>query len=162
MIALLFSVGSDRYALPASAILEVLPLVALKRVPPAPPCLAGLLNDHGAAVPVVDVCVLIGGLPCKRSLSSRVVLAKYLVAGARFEPLGLMIERATEMTHIDPAALIPAKIDVPAAPYLGKLNPHGAELVQLVDVTRLLSDTARDLLYPHHEDVPCPAGPGAH
>jgi chemotaxis-related protein WspB len=151
MIALLFSVGADRYALPARDIVEVLPLVALKRVPPAPPYLAGLLNYHGAAVPVIDLNLLMNGRACERSLSSRILLTRYRVSETRIERLGLMVERAVETANIDPDALISPGIGVPGAPYLGKLALRGGELAQLVQAEQLLSESARALLYPEEE-----------
>ena len=44
MLFLLFELGRDRYALDALQVAEVLPLLALKEMPLAPPGVAGLLN----------------------------------------------------------------------------------------------------------------------
>ena len=63
MLFLMFRVGSDRYALDASRVVEVLPLVGLTKVLRAPAGVAGTLNYHGEFVPVVDVSTVIMGRP---------------------------------------------------------------------------------------------------
>jgi len=50
MLFLLFQLGQDRYALEASRVIEVLPLVSLKRIPQAPRGVAGLFNYRGRPV----------------------------------------------------------------------------------------------------------------
>ena len=63
MLFLLFELGHDRYALDVRQIAAVLPLVAVKRIPRAPPAVEGLLNYRGAPVPVIDVSQLTLGRP---------------------------------------------------------------------------------------------------
>ncbi len=159
MLAVLFSVDSDRYALEAKDIIEVLPLVALKRVPPAPPYLAGLLNYHGTSVPVIDLNLLMTGTPCRKALSSRILLAQYHLPDGCLKPLGLMAEEATETARIDPDSLRPSEII--STPYLGKLAVHGAKMVQLVHPEELLTDAARALLYPDRMEESQLANPRA-
>lgn len=55
-----FRVGRQHYALPLSAVLQVVRLPALTVVPGAPPTLCGLLNLRGSFVPVLDGRVLLG------------------------------------------------------------------------------------------------------
>ena len=58
MLFLLFQIGKDRYALEASRVVEVVPLLALKELPQAPKGVAGLFNYRGALVPAVDLSEL--------------------------------------------------------------------------------------------------------
>ncbi len=71
MLFILFQLGSDRYALPAGQVAEVLPLVALKALLGAPAGVAGLIDYRGTAVPVIDLSALALGRPaalrCLRS-----------------------------------------------------------------------------------------------
>ena len=47
MLFLLFQLGKDRYALEASRVVEVVPLLALKQLPQAPKGVAGIFNYRG-------------------------------------------------------------------------------------------------------------------
>jgi chemotaxis-related protein WspB len=77
MLFLLFKIGHDRYALPASQMVEVVPLVTLKEVPSAPQGLAGIFNYHGQPVPVIDLTQLTTGKAAERRVSTRIVLINY-------------------------------------------------------------------------------------
>ncbi len=144
MLAMLFTLSADRYALPASDLVEILPLATLKRVPAAPLWLAGLFNYHGAIVPVLDLSRLIGGTSCRDRLSSRILLTRQTLPDGRVELLGLMVEQATETARIAPESLRAA---TGAAPWLGPLALQGTELVQCIHTAGLLSDEMRALLY---------------
>ena len=55
--------GDDRYVLNTGQISEILPMVQLKRIPQAPPGVAGAFNYRGVPVPVVDLAQLMLGRP---------------------------------------------------------------------------------------------------
>jgi chemotaxis-related protein WspB len=50
MLFLVFKLGTDRYAIEAAQVVEVLPLVGAKHIPGAPAGVAGILDYHGALV----------------------------------------------------------------------------------------------------------------
>src|ERR1700760_3978795 len=97
MLFILFQIGQDRYALPASNIIEVLPLVNLKRVPCAPVGVAGILNYHGFPVPVIDLNEMMLGEPARRRLGTRIILVMYSRESEHPRSLGLIAESATNM-----------------------------------------------------------------
>ena len=68
MLFILFQIGRDRYALAASSIIEVLPLMNLKRVPCAPVGVAGVLNYRGTPVPVIDLNEMTLARTCSAAL----------------------------------------------------------------------------------------------
>jgi purine-binding chemotaxis protein CheW len=59
-LALTFSVGGERLALDASDVAEVLRPPPLRRVPLAPPALAGVANLRGSVIPIVSLAALLG------------------------------------------------------------------------------------------------------
>src|SRR5512147_117280 len=120
MLLLLFEVGSNRFGIEASEIVEVIPLVSLKKVPHAPDCVAGLFNYHGQIVPVIDVNALLGERPARSLLSTRIILAKTREAGSGERLLGILAERATETLSCREEELQPPAISVEAAQYLGE------------------------------------------
>lgn len=77
MLMLLFYIGDDRYALEGSRVVEVVPRVALKTLHHAPEYIPGLFNYRSRFVPVIDLCHLIQGTPCRPLLSSRIILVNY-------------------------------------------------------------------------------------
>jgi chemotaxis-related protein WspB len=150
MLFLVFHLGSDRYALPAQDVVEVLPLVALKQLPQAPAGVAGLLNYHGNPVPVLDVSLLALGRPAARRVSTRLIITRWAGEGTgeNKKLLGLLLERATEAVEKDPAEFGAAGIDTPAARYLGPVAPDPRGLIQRIDVDVLLSPELRAALRP--------------
>jgi chemotaxis-related protein WspB len=145
MKVLVFHIGADRYGLRLRQIRQVLPLMELKAVPGAPEGVAGLMNLHGASVPVIDVSRIGGGMPAARQVDTRIVLVDYTGPDGVVHGLGLMTERVQGVQDIDDAALAPAA--VLAAPFLDRVAGDAAGLVQLVEPDRMLPDTLRAALF---------------
>ena len=95
MLMLLFRVGEERWAIAASDIHDVIPLVDLQKTPYSHPMAAGLLNYHGEMLSAVDISELIGNHPVPQTLSTRIVVARLLddVTETR---LALVVDRASE------------------------------------------------------------------
>ena len=60
MLALFFELRGEVFAIPARAVVEVVPKVELRVVPRAPQWLAGVFPYRGAVLPVVDLTRLVG------------------------------------------------------------------------------------------------------
>ena len=148
MLFLLFELGADRYALDALQIAEVLPLVAIKHIPQAPPAVSGVFNYRGAPVPVIDVSQLTLGRPAARRLSTRIVLVHYPCGddGAT-HLLGLIVEKATQTERHAPADFVASGITSADAPYLGPVATDARGLLQWIDVQTLLPPAFRDMLF---------------
>ena len=74
MLMLLFHLENERYALESTQIIEVVPLIELKKQPHAPNYVSGVFNYRGQIVPVIDLCQLIQGKSCHTHLSTRIIL----------------------------------------------------------------------------------------
>jgi chemotaxis-related protein WspB len=145
MTLLLFEAHGTRYGLDITQVVEVIPYVALRRVAHAPPWLAGVFQHRGAVTPVVDMSVLLAGASGKQRYSTRIVVATYSgPAGPR--RVGLLVENATDTFNADESALQAPGVQVPDAPYLGRVARAGETLVQIVAVEDLLPDSVRALL----------------
>ncbi|KTT10503.1 hypothetical protein NS2R_19275, partial [Pseudomonas oryzihabitans] len=77
MQILIFHLADQPAALPTAAIRQVLPLLELTRFPAAPPGVAGLMNLHGVAIPVVDVTAMSGGRVARTLQDTRILLIDY-------------------------------------------------------------------------------------
>ena len=71
---LLFYVGSARYVIRSSYILQIIPHVLLKEKPSSWHALEGLLDYHGQLVPVIDFCQLIEKRSAREAFHSRIIL----------------------------------------------------------------------------------------
>lgn len=145
---LLFYVGDDRYALPARQIVEVVPLVELKKLARSPKYVAGLLNYRGIIIPVIDLCQLLAETPHRHHLSTRIIVVNYLIGEPTPYLLGLIAERVTETLDIREANFVDSGIQVDAAPYLGQIIIDEQGMIQCIQVESLLSESQRRYLLP--------------
>jgi chemotaxis-related protein WspB len=144
VLALSFQVGDERFALPCRDVVEVVPLVRLRRVPHAPAFVAGIFDYRGEATPVIDLCQLMRGQPTRELLSSRLVI---IAVGDR--PLALLAEGVTDAIDVDHKKIGRSGVVVPGAPYLDGVVLAGdgtGAITQLIAPDRLLTDEVRQLL----------------
>lgn len=146
---LLFRIGSERYALRATEVAEVLPRVPLKPIARAPHWVAGVFAYRGAVVPVIDLSALTFGQPAEARTSTRLVLVNYRPDDAESTQwLGLILEQATDTLRCHPEDFQPYGLDNREAPYLGPVREDAQGLLQWVRVNDLLDDAVRALLFP--------------
>ncbi len=144
MNVLVFHIGPERYALPLAAVLRVLPAARLKALPGAPDYVAGLLDLHGAPVPVIDLSCL-GGSPAETVRYDTRILLLDLPAGGAVRRLGLQAERVTGVEVLLDAPLDPGVL---AAPWLGAVARGAAGgMLQLIEPARLLAPEVAALLF---------------
>jgi chemotaxis-related protein WspB len=147
MLFILFEIGRDRYALSARSIIEVLPLMNLKRVPCAPIGVAGVFNYRGAPVPVVDLNEMMLGEPAARRLSTRIILVIYPLDALHPRALGLIAEHATNMIQRSVQDFMETGVESDSARYLGRVTNDTGGLIQWIEVERLLTPEVRDVLF---------------
>jgi chemotaxis-related protein WspB len=151
MLFLLFQIGNDRYALEASHAVEVIPFLALKKIPHAPRGVAGIFNYRGEPVAALDLCELTLGRPARERLSTRIIVVECdesrVTGGQRAtltSPLirhsphvGLIAENATEMMHCEERDFMDSGVKVGDAPYLGPVIMDDKGVIQLLYASRL-------------------------
>jgi chemotaxis-related protein WspB len=139
MLSLLFSLGDSVYAIPARSVVEVVPHVALRPLPGAPPWVIGLLAYRGRALPVVDLARKLFGVACESSrLSSRIVV----VEAADGRRCGILTERVSDVRHISLEDGTPAELD--RERHVAATVLERGQMIQLLDVSAILPrDAAR-------------------
>ncbi|AZE93352.1 Chemotaxis signal transduction protein [Pseudomonas orientalis] len=145
---LVFHIASERFALKATEVVEVLPRLPLKPIAQAPVWVAGIFAHRGALVPVIDLSALTFGTVAQARTSTRLVLVNYQPqpwSQARW--LGLILEQATDTLRCDPAEFQPYGLDNRQAPYLGPVREDALGLMQWIGVAELLTDDVRALLF---------------
>lgn len=159
MLFVLFQLGKDRYALEASRVVEVLPLVALKRLPQAGRGVAGLFVYRGQPVPAVDLCVLLFDRPAQERLSTRIIVVNFSAdAAEENQMLGLIAERATGILRCDAREFKDMGLQVASASFLGPVRTDEQGVIQLVHAQKLLSGHLRDLFSLAAQPVPATGG----
>lgn len=147
MLFLYFQLGNDRYALDCSQVIEVVPLLGIKRIPQAPAAVAGAFNYRGKPVPVIDLSVLALGRPARHHMSTRIVIVIYPGADSAQHLLGLIAEKATQTLRRDPTDFTESGVVNDDAPYLGPVATDANGLLQWIDVKKLLPASVRDVLF---------------
>ena len=148
MLFLLFRLGKDRYALPATQVAEVLPMLEVKRIPQAPPAVRGAFDFRGRPVPLVDLSQMATGVPAREQLSTRIVLVDYPDGSGGTRLLGLLAEQVTETLRRNPEDFRDSGVGIPEAPWLGPVASDDGGLVQRVEVAQILLPEVRALLFP--------------
>jgi chemotaxis-related protein WspB len=145
MKVLVFSIGPERYCLRLAAVGCVLPAADLKHIPLSPPCVAGLLDLHGAPVPVIDLSVLAGFACPPTWFDTRIIVVDYPCADGQPRQLGLRAEHVTGIESLGDAMF--ADGGAAGAPFLGQVASTPAGMLQLVEVAQLLPLAVRALLF---------------
>lgn len=136
MLVLTFEVDGNPFAIPVAKVVEVVPRVALRPVPHATDCFLGLLRYRGAAIPVVDLGLLMGRPACRDRLDTRILLVRREGATSG-DLLGLLAERVNELAEVDRARMALPASSLLDAPYLGQVFETAEGLLQLIDPSRI-------------------------
>jgi chemotaxis signal transduction protein len=129
----LFEIGGDAYGLPIADVLEVTERAATAGIPAIPRAVAGAMNLHGDALPVVAREALFGAEAAHQVPAHVLVLAGPRgVAGG----LGLPVDRVIGLADV---TLGPAEGSDPVAERV----PFGERLLAVLDARRLYERAAR-------------------
>lgn len=136
-----FQVGEADYALPATEVQQMESFAGATPVPGAAPYVAGLVQIRGRVVPVVDLRIRFGLPPLPQTLDSRVVVVEH--AG---RVVGLLVDRAREVTRIPPEHMQPAP-EVLSNASQGFVKAvaqnegkQGKRLIMLLDFARIVGE----------------------
>ena len=124
MLYLIFRAGGERFALGATSVIEVVPLVRLRPVPHAPFGVAGVFNYRGTVIPVIDLSRLIADTPCRPLYSTRIVVVRLELEenGKNRGPekserrIGLITEQTTETMALEDAMFEDPGLHIEQAP----------------------------------------------
>lgn len=147
-----FQMGADAYLLDTAQVVQILPLVGIKRIPRAPAGVAGTFNYRGAPVPVVDLSDIAIGEPAVRNLSTRLILVRYPDRTGRERLLGVIAEKVTQTLKRELADFVAAGVASDAASYLGPVCIDGGRLLQRVEVHKLLTAEVSEVLFRQVEE----------
>jgi len=147
MLYLLLEVAGQHYAVEATRVVEVLPLVQVTVIPRAPTEVAGIFSYRGRPVPLIDLRRLNLRRPARPKFSTRIILVADRSAGGEEHLIGIIAGRVTETTRRAPEDFKETGFANPATPYLGGVATTADGLVQRLDVHRLLPPATREMLF---------------
>jgi purine-binding chemotaxis protein CheW len=103
------TLGIDRevFAVPVDAVLEILDMRPMFRIPEAPGYLAGLIDVRGRGVPVIDLRLKLG-LPAQAANEMTRILVLEFLVGEQKLVLGLIADRVIEVITLDKREIQPA------------------------------------------------------
>ena len=104
-----FFLGPEVYGLPLQQLREVARFTRLRRVPGAPPGVAGLVNLRGEIICALDVRAILG-LAAQAPADSAILVALRGFA----DPLGLVVDSIADIYSIDPGQIEPPPATWPA------------------------------------------------
>lgn len=152
MLVLTFRIGEYVYGLEAGTVVEVVPPTVCKELPRSPDYVKGLFNYRGKVTPVVDLSMLATDVPCASRMSTRIILIDLAdldsgeERGEQF--LGLLAENITETLKVADSDFEESGLEIPDAPWLGRVVRVNDCMLQLLKPQRLLSDDLRKVLFP--------------
>ncbi|HCE44680.1 MAG TPA: chemotaxis protein CheW [Lentisphaeria bacterium] len=147
MLLLTFRAGSQDYAINTRNVLEVIPIVEVRKLPGTPDYVRGVLNYRGRLVPVVDITWMIAGRASMEHLSSRIILVRYPEKDDSGNVLGLLVEHATSTVDRKTETFAASGVDTPGMPWMGKISVDGESSIQIVKIEDLLADELKTLLF---------------
>lgn len=130
-----FGLAGESFAIPAGAVLEVLRVTTITRVPHAPYTVRGIVNMRGRVLPVVDLRLRLGLPRAEPGPKSRI-----MVMPSRGRLIGLLVDSVHEVTRLRKRAIEapPPDVMTEQSEYIVGVYHLGADLVILLDVERIL------------------------
>jgi purine-binding chemotaxis protein CheW len=133
-------IGQEVFAVPVEAVLEILDMRPIFRLPDAPPYLAGLVDVRGRGVPAIDLRVKLGLPPVPTTENTRILVLQVPV-GEGTLILGLIADRVFEVAAISADQIEPApEIGVSwKSDYIGGVARRGDGFVVIFNLGHLFS-----------------------
>ena len=151
MLLLLFEIENSRYALDINQVVEIAPLVKLKKIPVAPDFVAGLMNYRGDGIPVLDLGKFIDGVSAEDKFSTRIIIVKNPFKEKRGKNIGLIASNVTETIKTDMTKPPSTGVLMDRSLYAGEDTPDTDDMIQWFDLKKMLPETDINVLF--EEDV---------
>lgn len=130
---LIFNIDNQKYALHFSVVERVIRIVEITPVPKAAEILSGMINMHGAVLPVIDIRRLLGLSEREVSLSDRLIITK--TAGVK---VALLIDDIIGVSEYREQDIIPTGKIIPGLEYIEGVVKLADGLVFIYDLDKFL------------------------
>lgn len=129
-----FAIEGQRYALPVASVQRVLPMAAVSPLPKAPAIALGVINLHGAVIPVLDIRRRFGFPPRDYGLG-----AHLLVARTTRRAVILPVDEVLEVREVAGEAVVPPDAVLPGIGHVAGIAALPDGLLFIHDLDAFLS-----------------------
>ncbi|MEO5935242.1 MAG: chemotaxis protein CheW [Duganella sp.] len=135
-----FMLGQDMFAIGILAVREILEYAGVTPVPQMPPCISGVINLRGTAVPVLDLACRLEREPVPVSKRTCIIVVE--VDGERGAfVIGILVDAVNAVldipsSEVEPAPSLGAQVRAEMLQGIGKVN---GRFVLLLDVRQVAS-----------------------
>lgn len=141
MLILGISIGNEQYGIEAVKVIEVVPLIPLKKVPLADASIKGLFNYRGQPTPVIDLCQLFEQRACNDNLSTRIVIVNYQQVSGTPRAVGFIAEHVTDVMRCQLDEMRNSGITDSSNDFLGLIYSADSGMVQLINTDKVLPES---------------------
>jgi purine-binding chemotaxis protein CheW len=131
---LVFDVGAQRCAVPATAVMRVVRAAAVAALPGGPDLVDGVINVHGLLMPVVDLRPRFG--LARSELSAR---EHFIIVSTSRRHVAVRADRASELAVVRARDLDDARTAIPDVDRVAGVAKLPDGLVVILDLETLLS-----------------------
>ena len=134
------NVLDETYAVPVTAVHELVLLQPLTHVPTMPECIRGLMNLRGTVLPVVDLARQLGLGATEIGPQTCVIVVEAGTDGVR-APMGVLTNEVRDVIALDESEIGPAPaFGAPVnAGYLSGVTRVGGRYVLVLDLAKILT-----------------------
>ena len=134
MLLVVVSIGESRYAVDASHVVEVLPLLDTSPPAPlAPAAVSGICNYRGRPAAVIDLNRLAGLPAAPRLLSTRLLIVS---RGSTY--VALLAAAVTETIHLSPQDFLsPPSTEASSPSWIGPMARYGTGFLRRLEIDPL-------------------------
>ena len=118
---------------------EVLPRPRLSWMPSAHPLVVGIADIRGRMVPVIDLRKAVGGKPTPDDGAAHVIVTEF-----NRSVQGFLVHAVDRIIHVNVESVQPPP-HAGQDSYLTAVTRHGDELVEIIDVEKVLADVVGEL-----------------
>jgi len=135
-----FMLGQDMFAIGILAVREILGYAGVTPVPQMPPCISGVINLRGTAVPVLDLACRLEREPVPVSKRTCIIVVEVDGEHGAFV-IGILVDAVNAVldippSQVEPAPSLGAQVRAEMLQGIGKVN---GRFVLLLDVRRVAS-----------------------
>jgi purine-binding chemotaxis protein CheW len=136
---LTFTLDREEFGIPVTQVREVIRVNGITRVPQVPPHVRGVTNLRGRILAVVEIRTRLGLTEAVITPSSRVVVVE-----VRGRVLGLLVDRASQVTKVPVESVAPPPEEVVSAEtdFLTGVARWDSRLIMLLDLEKVLLPNA--------------------
>jgi len=135
---LVFAAGETSFALPPSAVREIVPGLTVFPVPGCPAYVPGLVNCHGKPYTVIDLRVLFE--------NERQAADQFLVLNLEDDDVALGCTEVEEIVEVASAALSSFAANDAAGRFCSAMLEHGERRIPVLAIAQILKELEHDLV----------------